>query len=100
MSENLYGYKGNRDNHKGTAEASGCEPADAFGFGWNWTEYLGSRRIGLSSRLVGRELDFFAKEQPLAQELIRRSFLSEKLQRCYWQSYNYRRTTLYNKRYS
>ena len=52
------------------------------------------RRIGLSPRLVKRELDFFATEQPLAQELIHRSFLSEKLQRYYWQSYNYRRTTL------
>lgn len=52
------------------------------------------RRIGLSKRIVERELDFFAAEHPLAQELIRRSFLSEKLQRYYWQSYNYRRTTL------
>lgn len=52
------------------------------------------RRIGLSPRLVKRELDFFATEQPHAQELIHRSFLSEKLQRYYWQSYNYRRTTL------
>jgi serine/threonine-protein kinase HipA len=52
------------------------------------------RRIGLSERIVKRELDFFAAEHPLAQELIRRSFLSEKLQRYYWQSYNYRRTTL------
>ena len=39
------------------------------------------RRIGLSERIVERELDFFAAEHPLAQELIRRSFLSEKLQR-------------------
>lgn len=52
------------------------------------------RRIGLSERIVERELDFFAAEHPLAQELIRRSFLSEKLQRYYWQSYNCRRTTL------
>jgi len=52
------------------------------------------RRIGLSSRLVKRELDTFANEQPLARELIRRSFLSEKLKRYYWQSFNYRRTTL------
>ena len=54
------------------------------------------RRIGLSSRLVKRELDTFANEQPLARELIRRSFLSEKLKRYYWQSFNYRRTTLGN----
>ena len=52
------------------------------------------RHIGLSERLVKRELDYFAAEHPLAQELIRRSFLSEKLQHYYWQSYNYRRTTL------
>ena len=51
-------------------------------------------RIGLASRLVKRELDNFAKEQPLAKELINRSFLSDKLKRYYWQSYNYRRTTL------
>ena len=52
------------------------------------------RRIGLSTRLVKRELDFFAKEQPLAQDLIHRSFLSEKLKQYYWQSYNYRRSTI------
>ena len=52
------------------------------------------RRIGLSERLVKRELDFFATDHPLAHELIRRSFLPEKLQRYYWLSYNYRRTTL------
>ena len=52
------------------------------------------RRIGLSPRLVNRELDFFATEHPLAQELISRSFLSEQLKRYYRQSYNYRRTTL------
>ena len=51
-------------------------------------------RIGLSTRLVKRELDFFATEQPLAQGLISRSFLSEKLKQYYWQSYSYRRTTL------
>ena len=52
------------------------------------------RRIGLTSRLVKRELNQFATEQPLAKELINRSFLSEKLKRYYWQSYNYRRVTL------
>ena len=52
------------------------------------------RRIGLAPRLVKRELDYFASEQPLAKELINRSFLSDKLKRYYWQSYNYRRTTL------
>lgn len=52
------------------------------------------RRIGLAPRLVKRELDFFATKHPLAQELITRSFLPPKLQQYYWQSYNYRRTTL------
>ena len=51
-------------------------------------------RIGLSARLVKRELDFFATEYPLAQELINRSFLSESLKRSYWLSYKYRRTSL------
>ena len=52
------------------------------------------RHIGLSARLVKRELDFFAKEHPLAKELINRSFLSDPLKRSYWLSYNYRRATL------
>lgn len=52
------------------------------------------RRIGLAPRLVKRELDVFASEQPLVKNLINRSFLSEKLKRYYWQSFSYRRTTL------
>ena len=52
------------------------------------------RRIGLSARLVKRELDFFAAEHPLALQLIERSFLSEQLKRSYRLSYNYRRGTL------
>ena len=52
------------------------------------------RRIGLATRLVKRELDNFATEQPLAKELINRSFLSDKMKKYYRQSYNYRRTTL------
>ncbi|MBR6845755.1 MAG: HipA domain-containing protein [Bacteroidaceae bacterium] len=52
------------------------------------------RRIGISERLVKRELDFLATEHPLAKELIDRSFLSEPLKRSYWLSYNYRRATL------
>ena len=52
------------------------------------------RRIGLNSRLIKRELDFFAKQQPLAVELINRSFLSEDLKRNYLLSYDYRRKTL------
>lgn len=52
------------------------------------------RRIGLAERLVKRELDAFAAEHPLAEELINRSFLSESLKRSYRLSYNYRRKTL------
>jgi len=52
------------------------------------------RRIGMSERLLKRELDFFATEHPLAKELINRSFLSDPLKRSYWLSYNYRRVTL------
>ena len=51
-------------------------------------------RIGLAPRLVKRELDAFASEQPLVKDLINHSFLSEKLKRYYWQSFSYRRTTL------
>ena len=52
------------------------------------------RRIGMSARLVKRELDFFAAEHPLTKDLIDRSFLSESLKQNYWLSYNYRRATL------
>ena len=55
------------------------------------------RRIGLSERLVNRELDLFASCQPLAEQLISRSFLSEDLKHHYLQSYNYRRITLNSK---
>lgn len=52
------------------------------------------RRIGLPERLVKRELDFFATEHLMAKELIDHSFLPDSLQRNYWLSYSYRRTTL------
>lgn len=52
------------------------------------------RRIGLAERLVMRELDFFAMEYPLTEELISRSFLPDSLKRSYRLSFNYRRTTL------
>ena len=52
------------------------------------------RRIGLAERLVKRELDAFAAEHPLSEELISRSFLSESLKRSYQLSYDYRRETL------
>lgn len=52
------------------------------------------RRIGLPQRAISRELNRFSTVQPLAQELISRSFLSDKLKKEYYQSYNYRRSTL------
>ena len=52
------------------------------------------RRIGLPERLIKRELDNFAAEQPLAKQLIDHSFLSETLKRSYWLSYHYRQATL------
>ncbi len=51
-------------------------------------------RIGLPKRLVKRELDVFATEQPLAKELIGQSFLSATLKRSYLLSYDFRRKTL------
>lgn len=52
------------------------------------------RRIGLPERMVKREIDTFAKESPLALELIEHSFLSEKLKNEYRLSYKYRCFTL------
>lgn len=52
------------------------------------------RRIGLSARLIKRELDFFAAEHLLAKDLVNRSFLPDALKHRYWHSYNYRRVTL------
>ena len=58
----------------------------------NFEEF--GRRIGLSERLVKRELDTFASVQPLAEQLISRSFLSDALKHHYQKSYDYRRFTL------
>ena len=52
------------------------------------------RRIGLPERTIKKELDFFASEQPMAKELIYKSFLSEDLKRSYYLSYSYRRKML------
>lgn len=52
------------------------------------------KRIGLPERVVKREIDTFAKESPLALELIAHSFLSENLKKSYRQSYQYRCLTL------
>ncbi|MBR1668239.1 MAG: HipA domain-containing protein [Bacteroidaceae bacterium] len=71
----------------------GMQLTDAKTVSRNDFEEFG-RRIGLSARLVKRELDFFAAVYPLAKELIARSFLSDSLKQSYWLSYNYRRATL------
>lgn len=52
------------------------------------------RRIGLSAKLVGRELDRFAERNPMIYELIDRSFLSEDLKRQYRLSMSYRQRML------
>lgn len=51
-------------------------------------------RIGLPERVVKRELDTFAKENPMVKVLIERSFLSDVLKRQYWLSIDYRRRML------
>jgi serine/threonine-protein kinase HipA len=71
----------------------GMQLSDARTVGRKDFEEFG-RRIGLSERLIKRELDGFSVEYPLVKELIDRSFLSDSLKRSYWLSYNYRRTTL------
>lgn len=71
----------------------GMHLSDTRTVGYRDFEEFG-RRIGLSERVVKRELKFFATEHSSAKELIDRSFLSEPLKRSYWLSYNYRRLTL------
>jgi serine/threonine-protein kinase HipA len=71
----------------------GMHLSDTRTVGYRDFEEFG-RRIGLSERVVKRELKFFATEHTSAKELIDRSFLSEPLKRSYWLSYNYRRLTL------
>jgi serine/threonine-protein kinase HipA len=51
-------------------------------------------RIGLPAKVVNREIDRFAEQSPQADELIRRSFLSDKLKKQYKSSTDYRRTML------
>ena len=71
----------------------GMSLSDTIAIGRKDFEVFG-RRIGLSERLIKRELDFFAVEYPFAKELIDRSFLSDSLKRSYCLSYNYRRLSL------
>ena len=52
------------------------------------------KRMGLSEKLIKRELDRFASKNPLIDELISRSFLSEDLKRQYHLSMSYRQQIL------
>ena len=52
------------------------------------------RRIGLPERIVEQELNRFAADNPTADELLNRSFLSNELKAYYRSSMGYRRTTL------
>lgn len=52
------------------------------------------RRIGLSHKVVKKDLDFFSTPQPEAEKLIKRSFLSEELKNSYFRSYDFRRKSL------
>ena len=65
------------------------------------TTYIGrlqfeefGRRIGLSEKLVKKQIDIFTSEQKKAKELIERSFLSPALKKQYWESFDYRRKML------
>ena len=52
------------------------------------------KRIGLSEKLIKRELDRFASKHPLIDKLINRSFLSDDLKRQYCLSMTYRQQML------
>lgn len=52
------------------------------------------QRLGLTDNLINRELDKFAKEYPLAEQLIENSHLSPALKEYYKGGYHYRITTL------
>lgn len=52
------------------------------------------RRIGLPERIVEQELNRFAADNPAADELLNRSFLSNELKAHYQSSMGYRRSTL------
>lgn len=53
------------------------------------------KRIGLPERVVKREMDRFAKENPLVKKLINHSFLSDDLKKQYWMSTDYRHKMLF-----
>ena len=53
-----------------------------------------SKRIGLPDKVIKQDIDMFTAEQPLAKELLNRSFLSPSLQKQYWIAFDYRRKML------
>lgn len=52
------------------------------------------KRIGLPDKVIKQDIDMFTAEQPLAKELLNRSFLSPSLQKQYWIAFDYRRKML------
>ena len=52
------------------------------------------KRIGLPVKVIKQEIDMFASEQPMVNDLLERSFLSDDLKRQYRQAYDYRRRML------
>lgn len=52
------------------------------------------KRIGLPPKVIKQDIDTFAAVQPLASELLERSFLSDDLKKQYRQAYGYRRKML------
>ncbi len=52
------------------------------------------KRIGLPTKVIKKEIDMFATEQPLVKELLCRSFLSEELKKHYLMQLDFRRKML------
>lgn len=48
------------------------------------------KRIGLPEKVIKQDIDMFASEQPMVQEILGRSFLPSALQKQYYQSFDYR----------
>ena len=60
-----------------------------------WTEFMEfGRRIGVPETLAKREIIRFSQDSPMADSLIDRSFLSDRLKKEYRESTNYRRKML------
>jgi len=52
------------------------------------------RRIGLTDRIIKREIDRFCDEYAMLDTLIDNSFLSDALKQSYRKSFKYRKATL------